>query len=336
MNAAELSLITDYDIIFASLVAIAAAAFLLGIIYPVIDERARLQRRTATISSHSPQTGQRDKRLANELQKRKKIIADSLQEVENRAQKKLQPKLESRIIQAGLNLSPITFMVGAVGIGLLSGLLFYILTGNTLLAVGVIITLSLGAPNWLLNFLRKRRIDKFVLNFPPTLETIVRGIRAGLPLNDCFNVIASEAQEPVRGEFRNLIESMAIGLTVGEAAERLSERIPIPETTFFSIVLAIQEKTGGNLGETLSNLAAVLRDRKKLREKIKALSAEATISAAIIGSLPFLVIAAIYMTTPGYLTVLFTTSSGKIILGGGLLWMSIGVFIMKQMINFDI
>ena len=336
MNTAELSLITDYDIIFASLVAIAAAALLFGIIYPAVDERARLQRRAATITGRGTQTAPRDKRSANELQKRKKIIADSLQEVENRAQKKLQPKLESRIIQAGLNLSPMTFMVGAVSIGLLSGLLFYILTDNTLIAIGVIITFSLGAPNWFLNFLRKRRIDKFVLNFPPTLETIVRGIRAGLPLNDCFNVIASEAQEPVRSEFRNLIESIAIGLTVGEAAERLSERIPIPETTFFSIVLAIQEKTGGNLGETLSNLATVLRDRKKLREKIKALSAEATISAAIIGSLPFLVIAAIYMTTPGYLTVLFTTSPGKIILGGGLLWMSIGVFIMRQMINFDI
>ena len=233
-------------------------------------------------------------------------------------------------------MSSIAFILLTAALGLLAGLFFYMLTGSVFIAIGVVITFCLGAPNWLLNSLRKRRIDKFVQNFAPTLETIVRGVRSGLPLTDCFNVIAAEAQEPVRGEFRNLIESLAIGLSLGEAAERLSERIPTPETTFFSIVLAIQEKTGGNLGETLSNLAAVLRDRKKLREKIKALSAEATISAAIIGSLPFLVIFAIYFTTPSYLTVLFTTNSGKLVLGGGLLWMSIGVFIMKQMINFDI
>ena len=233
-------------------------------------------------------------------------------------------------------MTPLTFQLIAASISLLIGITYYLFTNNKIITCGIIFTLFFGAPSWFLNYLRKRRIDKFVLNFPPTLETIVRGVRAGLPLTDCFNVIAAEAQEPVRTEFRNLIESMAIGLTLGEAAERMSERIPIPETTFFSIVLAIQEKTGGNLGETLSNLAGVLRDRKKLREKIKALSAEATISAAIIGSLPFIVIFAIYMTTPGYITVLFTTNSGKLILGGGLLWMSLGIFIMKQMINFDI
>ena len=336
MSLLDVIFAIDRDIILALLVSLAAAAVLLGVAYPFIDEQARSQKRSAAIMARGAKTATRDQRSATELQKRKKIITESLQEVENRTKKKLRPKLEARIIQAGLTLPPMAFMSIAVGFGLVAGFIFYILTDNTLMAAGVIITLCLGAPNWFLDYLRKRRIEKFVQNFPPTLETIVRGVRAGLPLNDCFNVIASEAQEPVRGEFRNLIESMAIGLTLGEAAERLSERIPIPETTFFSIVLAIQEKTGGNLGETLSNLAAVLRDRKKLREKIKALSAEATISAAIIGSLPFLVIFAIYMTTPDYLTVLFTTNSGKLILGGGLLWMSIGIFIMKQMINFDI
>lgn len=336
MSPLDVIFAIDRDIILALLVSLAAAAVLFGVAYPVIDEQARSQKRSAAIMARGAKTATRDQRSATELQKRKKIIAESLQEVENRTKKKLRPKLEARIIQAGLNLQPMAFMSIAVGIGLVAGFICYILTDNPLMAAGVIITLCLGAPNWFLDYLRKRRIEKFVQNFPPTLETIVRGVRAGLPLNDCFNVIASEAQEPVRGEFRNLIESMAIGLTLGEAAERLSERIPIPETTFFSIVLAIQEKTGGNLGETLSNLAAVLRDRKKLREKIKALSAEATISAAIIGSLPFLVIFAIYMTTPDYLTVLFTTNSGKLILGGGLLWMGIGIFIMKQMINFDI
>lgn len=336
MNVNDIRFALDDDLIFAALAALATGAFLFGGIYPILNGQARAQKRSVAVLSRRKKSGVADTRSASEIQKRKKIIADSLQEVENRTQNKLRPKLEARIIQAGLNLSPTIFMLIVSSFGLISGLIIYIITNNALIAAGVIITLCLGAPHWFLNYLRNRRIDNFVRNFAPTLETIVRGVRSGLPLSDCFHVIAAEAQEPVRGEFRNLIESMAIGLTLGEAAERMSERIPTPETTFFSIVLAIQEKAGGDLGETLSNLAGVLRDRKKLKEKIKALSTEATMSAAIIGSLPFLVILAIYMTTPGYLTVLFTTNPGKLIIGGGLLWMSIGIFIMRQMINFDV
>lgn len=336
MILADMTFIFDRDLIFAILVSMSAGAILIGVVQPYLDERGRAQRRSNAIMSRGQTEIKGDKRSASELQKRKKLIAESLQEVDNRARNKLRPKLEARIVQAGLNMTPLTFRLISFTVSLIFALTYYVFTGNILMALGIAFTFFFGAANWLLGYLRKRRIDAFVLNFPPTLETIVRGVRAGLPLTDCFNVIAAEAQEPVRGELRSLIESMAIGLTLGEAAERMSERIPIPETTFFSIVLSIQEKTGGNLGETLFNLAAVLRDRKKLREKIKALSAEATISAAIIGSLPFLVIFAIYMTTPSYLTVLCTTNGGKLILGGGLIWMGLGVFIMKQMINFDI
>lgn len=326
----------DRDLLFAALTVIIVLLLLMGIIYPILEARERAKNRTMAIGSRSPSTIVQDSRSAAELQKRRKIITESLQEVASLNEKKKRLNLDVRIAQAGLEITPILFIGIFIGSGILFGFVFYRVTDNQLLAAGIAITLIFGAPNWILNYLRNRRIGKFILNFPTALETIVRGVRAGLPLNDCFTVIASESREPLRSEFRILIEGLAIGLTVGEAAERLSERIPSPETTFFSIVLAIQEKTGGNLGETLTNLSTVLRDRKKLRDKITAISTEARVSAGIIGSMPFLVIVALYITTPDYLTVLFTTSAGKMILGGGLLWMMIGIFIMKQMINFDI
>ena len=328
--------IIDNDLLFAGFIAISVLCVLMIFVLPAIDARERVRKRAGAIGARLATTAPQNARTASELQKRRKIIAESLQDVANRNEQKKKLNLDVRIVQAGLDMSPTVFMCIAVGCGVVSGIIYYLMTDQVLVAGGIVITLVFGAPNWILNYLRTRRINKFVLNFPPALETIVRGVRAGLPLNDCFTVIASEAQEPVRSEFRILIEALAVGLTLGEATERMAERIPTPETTFFSIVLAIQEKTGGNLGETLANLSNVLRDRKKLKEKVRALASEATASAAIIGSMPILVILAVYVTTPDYLTILFATSAGKMILGGGVLWMMMGAVIMRQMINFDI
>lgn len=211
-----------------------------------------------------------------------------------------------------------------------------VVNGDIMVVIGGAAVGIFGLPNWLLSFLRKRRISKFIEEFPGSIDVIIRGVKAGLPVADCFRVIASEGQEPVRGEFRRIIESQAIGLSVGEAVERFAERVPVPEASFFSIVINIQQKSGGNLSEALGNLSRVLRDRKKMKGKVKAMSSEAKASAGIIGSLPFLVGGAVYLTTPSYMMVLFTTNIGKIIIACGLLWMAIGVFIMRKMINFDI
>lgn len=326
----------DSDLLLAGLVFTAILFLLIGIVNPILQAQDRAKKRAFAIGSRATANSAQDVRSASELQKRRKIIADSLNEVTNRNWKQKRFNLDTRLTQAGLSMSPTFFMSLVVGTAIFFGTVNYLFMKQPIVAAGITITLVFGAPVWVLNYLRNKRIGKFVLNFPPALETIVRGVRAGLPLNDCFNVIAMEAQEPVRSEFRTLIEGMAIGLTLGEATERMAERIPTPETTFFAIVLAIQEKTGGNLCETLANLSNVLRDRKKLRDKIKALSTEATVSAGIIGSMPFLVILGIYFSTPGYLNLLFTTNPGKLILGGGIVWMLMGVFIMKWMINFDI
>jgi len=162
----------------------------------------------------------------------------------------------------------------------------------------------------------------------------VRGIKSGLPVHDCLKIIGKETPEPLAGEFRRLVENIAMGVTLDQGLDRLYENMPTSEVRFFSIVMNIQQKTGGNLAEALGNLSAVLRSRKLMREKIKALSSEATASAMIIGALPPGVIILIMVTTPSYMAPMFSDHRGWVMLGGSALWMGFGIFVMKRMINF--
>ena len=164
---------------------------------------------------------------------------------------------------------------------------------------------------------------------------IVRGIKAGLPLLDGLKLIAAEAQEPVRSEFRSIIETQTIGIPIGEACLKLYERVPLPEANFFGIVVSIQQRAGGNLSEALGNLSRVLRDRKKMKAKIQAMSMEAKASAGIIGALPPAVMTLVYITSPQYISVLWTEPLGRMMLVGCAFWMSMGVLVMRKMINFD-
>jgi tight adherence protein B len=156
-----------------------------------------------------------------------------------------------------------------------------------------------------------------------------------LPLGDCLHVISAEIDEPVRSEFRLVVEAQAMGLSVSEAVERLATRVPVSETNFFSIVIGIQQKAGGSLSEALANLSTVLRERKKMEGKIKALSSEARASAYIIGSLPFVVGGLVYLTSPKYMELLWTTQTGQFVIAGSALWMGVGVIVMKKMVSFD-
>jgi tight adherence protein B len=167
------------------------------------------------------------------------------------------------------------------------------------------------------------------------VDVIVRGIKTGLPLMDCLRVIMNEAQEPVKSEFRSIVESQAVGLPLGEACLKLYERMPLPEANFFGIVIFIQQKTGGNLSEALGNLSKVLRDRKKMKAKIDAMSMEAKASGAIIASLPIVVMILVYLTSPQYISLLWTEKLGNILLMGSAIWMSLGILVMRKMINFD-
>ncbi|MEJ0066840.1 MAG: type II secretion system F family protein [Caulobacteraceae bacterium] len=166
------------------------------------------------------------------------------------------------------------------------------------------------------------------------MDIIVRGIKSGLPVHDCLKIIARETSEPLAGEFRRLVENIGMGMSLDQALEKVHERMPTAEVRFFSIVMNIQQKTGGNLAEALNNLSTVLRSRKLMREKVKALSAEATSSAAIIGCLPPGVVILISVWTPSYMMPMFVDHRGWLMLGASAIWMSIGVFVMVRMINF--
>jgi tight adherence protein B len=192
-----------------------------------------------------------------------------------------------------------------------------------------------GLPRWILGFLKNRREAKFLLNFPDAVDVIVRGVKAGLPLGDCLKIIALEAQEPVKGEFKTIVETQMIGIPMGEACAKLYERMPLPEANFFGIVINIQQKAGGNLSEALANLSRVLRDRKKMKAKIKAMSMEAKASAVIIGSLPPAVMFLVYVTSPQYIELLWTHPTGRMMMAASAAWMFMGVLVMRKMINFD-
>lgn len=201
-------------------------------------------------------------------------------------------------------------------------------------AIGLVGTF--GFPKLVLMLLGRSRKKKFTAHFATAVDVIVRGIKSGLPVGECLSIIGRESPEPVGEEFRLLIEGQKIGISLDELLNRGLERMPTPEFKFFAIVLLIQKQTGGNLATTLAGLSEVLRERKKMKDKVQALSSEAKSSAMIIGSLPFLVSGGMYGMNPEYMSLLFTTTVGNVLLGAGLTWMAIGVSVMTKMINFDI
>jgi len=265
---------------------------------------------------------------------RKKQIADSLKDIERKRGRK-RVDIQTKLQQAGLTTTARQFWLASIACGIVMGLLTYIKTGSYIIAPMAALIGVLGLPNFVVNRLRKRRIKKFVDIFPNAMDIIVRGIKAGLPLGDCLRVIASETQEPVRSEFRMIVETQQLGLPISEAVERLPLRVPIPEANFFAIVISIQAKAGGNLSEALGNLSRVLRERKKMRGKIGAMAMEAKASAVIIGIVPFMVTFLLYLSAPNYISLLWTTTHGKVITVIALSWMSIGMAMMKKMIAFD-
>jgi tight adherence protein B len=285
--------------------------------------------RTTAIGAAKPGRRQRARRRSR---------SEGLDELEakQKAKSKIaRPPLKTRMEQAGLGWSKRTFYFISIGIGLFLFLLTW-LFGLPLYAALIFgICGVLAVPRWLVNFLRKRRFKKFIGEFPNAVDVVVRGIKAGLPLNDCMKIIANEAGEPVRGEFKIVNEEQTLGLSLTDAIARLPDRIPIPETGFFSIVIAIQAKAGGNLSEALGNLSRVLRERKKMKDKIGAMSAEAKASALIIGALPLVVMVLVYISSPGYILLLFREPVGNVILAASAIWAGIGVLVMRRMINFD-
>jgi tight adherence protein B len=245
------------------------------------------------------------------------------------------PPLKTRIEQAGLTWTVKKYRVISAMIALFVAVVAFILSGTIyLMPVGAFVG-WFGIPRWLLKYLMKRRQKAFIKEFPNAIDIIVRGVKSGLPVGDCFRIVASESQEPVKSEFRAVLEMQTVGIPLGEAVNRLYQRLGLPEANFFAIVIDIQSKAGGNLSEALTNLANVLRERAKMLGKIQAMSAEAKASAWIIGSLPVIVGTLVYIVSPEYISLLWTRQIGYILLGVGAFWMSCGILTMRRMINFD-
>ncbi|MEM9705325.1 MAG: type II secretion system F family protein [Pseudomonadota bacterium] len=271
-------------------------------------------------------------------QRRRKLneALSKLDDQQKELKKKKRVSLAQRLEQAGLPATPKQFYVASLIVALLFGLLGLATAQKPIITIGLFFIGGVGAPNWFVSFNKKRRQKKFADEFSNAIDVIVRGVKSGLPVNECLKIISIEAPKPVNEEFHMLTEGVRIGLSMEQSLERMYERMPLQEVNFFAIVLTIQAKTGGNLAEALNNLATVLRQRKQMVGKVQALSAEAKASAMIIGALPFLVMGAVKLSAPDYLTPLFVTRVGNFILIGAGMWMSLGIFVMKKMMAIKV
>ncbi|HEX4294855.1 MAG TPA: type II secretion system F family protein [Rhizomicrobium sp.] len=295
--------------------------------------RERQQKRLAAVSRPSAQlrAGAGD---TNAL--KRKNVQQLLQQIESKsAAQKQRVTMRRRLDMAGMpDVSVNVFWMVSGGLGLGVAAVCFVLHQSLLVDALAAFGAGLGLPRWVVGFMKNRREKKFTGEFANAIDVIVRSVRSGLPTNEALRIVARESPDPVGSEFSKLVEGMKVGVTLEQGCKRMYESMPTPEVSFFGIVMTIQQKSGGNLSEALSNLAGVLRDRKRLAGKIKAMSSEAKASAGIIGSLPPAVMGIVWVTTPAYISLLFTEKTGNLMLAGCAIWMATGIFVMRKMINF--
>jgi tight adherence protein B len=333
------------DITFLAIVALAgisAGAVAYAMLYNRVANEQKAERRLEVVSRSDVEREslRAERNKTAEVVRRRKSITDSLKQLEDKEKDRdrniRRPPLKIQIKQAGLPLTIERFYIYSLICGVFMAIVAYVAGAPIYVVPAALLVGILGVPRWAVSFMRKRRVKQFLAEFPNALDIIVRAVKSGLPLNDGIRLIASEAKEPVKTEFRRIVEAQQLGLSIPDASLRMIETMPCPEAGFFGIVIQIQSQAGGNLSEALGNLSRVLRDRKRMKAKVQALSMEAKASAWIIGALPFVVAFLVYISSPNYIMPLFTTSIGHIILGIAGTWMLIGVGVMKKMINFDV
>jgi tight adherence protein B len=317
------------------LVLVAVAGLMAALFYPYLTGRAAARRRLELIAGiETKATGA----TGLSEQRRKQSIEKALSEMAQRERAKQRAKmtLTMRLNQAGLAWNLAAFHMRAVGAAVAIFLIFWLMIGTKVyfaLPVGAVLGYIV------LNFYVKsqcgRRLKRFVREFPNAIDIVTRGVKTGLPLGDCLKAIAAEGQEPVKGEFQRIVDDLSVGLPLAQALIRFTHRVPIMEANFFAVVVTIQGQLGGNLSEALGNLSRVLRERKLMKEKIRAFSSEATASGAIIASMPIAVAGVLSLTSPDYIALLFTEFTGNIVLAGCAVWMVTGVIVMRNMIRFD-
>lgn len=319
------------------LAAIALGTIIFVFAYPYLSGEKRAEKRRSGVTEN--RAARIATRTADEVANtRRQAVAETLKGLEEQQKARKRLTLRLQMQRAGLEGEPRTFWIASLICGLVcSGIALLLIpeTSVKLIAVGVVGFIgTLGLPRWILGKLVKRRQQKFQSELANAIDVVVRGVKSGLPLNECLQIISRESPEPIASEFREVVEQQRVGVSLAEALEKLIQRMPLAEVKFLSIVIAIQQQAGGNLSEALSNLAGVLRDRFRIKMKVKALSAEAKSSAAVLACLPPGVMIMVFMSSPEYIAPLFTTFTGNLFVGAGLMWMLTGVLVMRKMINF--
>jgi tight adherence protein B len=316
--------------------ALAVGVLAYTLLSPYLSGEKAAERRIANVTDKKSGGRSRGREDAAGNSNRKKAVAETLKDLDNKQNKKETVSLHTRIERAGLDITPQVFWIASAVSSVVCGLGFYFGAPSLppIASACAAFVGGLGLPRWVLAQLTKRRQNKFLEDFASSIDVIVRGVKSGLPLNECLNIIAREANDPIRSEFQEVVDQSRVGVTIGECFERMTQRMPLSEVRFFAIVIAIQQQAGGNLSEALGNLSGVLRDRKTMNAKVKALSAEAKASALVLGSLPFVVMGLVYLSTPQYIGYLFRTMVGHFMLAGAACWMLCGILVMRKMINF--
>jgi tight adherence protein B len=327
---------------FVVLAGFSAGAVAYAFLFTQISNEKQAGKRLETIKAaetdRSIVKATRDR--AADAAKRRKSVQDSLKDLDEKQKTKdnavKKPPLKAQLRQAGMKVSIERFYIYSAICGIALAVVAFVAGAPLIVVPGVLLAGALGLPRWFVSFRRTRRVKAFLNEFPNALDIIVRAVKSGLPLNDAIRLIANESPEPVKTEFRRIVDSQQMGISIPDATLRMPETMPCTEASFFGIVIQIQSQAGGNLSEALGNLSRVLRDRKKMKAKVQALSMEAKASAAIIGALPFIVAFLVYLSSPDYLMPLFNTSVGNLILGCAAVWMSIGILVMRKMMNFEV
>ena len=319
--------------------ATALASIVFVVLYPYLSGEKHTQKRLRVVTetrAHKIATRTAVDAAAN----RRQTVADSLKDLEKRQKAKEKLSLRLRLQRAGLQITPKTFWIMSGLCGLTLAVILYVALPPSalrlILALMVAFIGAFGLPRWILSKIISRRQAKFLAELPNSIDVVTRGMKSGLPLGECLQVIARESTQPLAGEFHEVVEQQRVGVSLAEALERLARRMPIAEVKFLTIVIAIQQQAGGNLSEALGNLSGVLRARVQLRMKVKALSAEAKAGAFVLGSLPPTVMLLVYGSSPDYMVPLFTTTTGNFLLGFSAVWMLMGILVMRKMINFKV
>lgn len=325
-------LVAQMPVFIAGLAALTASGLLTALVWPKLFGGNVLARRVEGIARdvRADAAARADGGAAEH-----RPVRDALREVDEVRRARNRRILIRRLREAGLTWSKRRFHAISAALGLAGGALGLMLGEGVLVPAGFALGAGVGLPNLLLSVRKKRRISAMTREFPAAIDIVVRGVKSGLPFQDCLRIIAQETRDPLRSEFQKMRNDLDAGLPMGDAVQRFAERVPLTEANFFAIVITIQARTGGNLSDSLGNLSTVLRERKKMRDKIKSMSSEAKASGAIIGSLPFLVGGIMTLTSPDYIALLFTETIGNLVLIGSGLWMGLGILVMGKMINFD-